>query len=150
MQQAGAPELWFINVQEGGESPSQARRCQISVVDCGEETCPITHEASHPCSSNQARNPGPHNPAHLPPLGEGGDSLELRGQIPLIRHPGIPSLPIQGACWPTIPPFLMRCMYISIAEKAMAPHSSTLPWKIPWMEEPGGLQSMGSLGVGHD
>ena len=35
-------------------------------------------------------------------------------------------------------------------EKAMAPHSSTLARKIPWMEEPGGLQSMGSLGVGHD
>ena len=35
-------------------------------------------------------------------------------------------------------------------EKAMAHHSSTLAWKIPWMEEPGGLQSMGSLRVGHD
>ena len=32
----------------------------------------------------------------------------------------------------------------------MAPHSSTLVWKIPWMEEPGRLQSMGSLRVGHD
>ena len=32
-----------------------------------------------------------------------------------------------------------------VPEKAMAPHSSTLAWKIPWMEEPGGLQSMGSL-----
>ena len=32
----------------------------------------------------------------------------------------------------------------------MAPHSSTFAWKIPWMEEPGRLQSMGSLGVGHD
>ena len=32
----------------------------------------------------------------------------------------------------------------------MAPHSTTLAWKIPWTEEPGGLQSMGSLGVGHD
>ena len=32
----------------------------------------------------------------------------------------------------------------------MAPHSSTLAWKIPWMEEPGRLQSMGSLGVRHD
>ena len=31
------------------------------------------------------------------------------------------------------------------SEKAMAPHSSTLAWKIPWTEEPGGLQSMGSL-----
>ena len=35
-------------------------------------------------------------------------------------------------------------------EKAMAPHSSVLAWRIPWTEEPGGLQSMGSLGVGHD
>ena len=34
--------------------------------------------------------------------------------------------------------------------KAMAPHSSTLAWKIPWKEEPGKLQSMGSLRVGHD
>ena len=32
----------------------------------------------------------------------------------------------------------------------MAPHSSTLAWKIPWMEEPGRLQSIGSLRVGHD
>ena len=35
-------------------------------------------------------------------------------------------------------------------EKAMAPHSSTLAWKIPWAEEPGRLQSMGSLRVRHD
>ena len=32
----------------------------------------------------------------------------------------------------------------------MAPHSNTLAWKIPWTEDPGGLQSMGSLRVGHD
>ena len=36
------------------------------------------------------------------------------------------------------------------SEKAMAPPSSTLAWEIPWMEEPGRLQSMGSLRVGHD
>ena len=35
-------------------------------------------------------------------------------------------------------------------EKAMAPHSSTLAWKIPWMEEPGSLQPMGLQRVGHD
>ena len=35
-------------------------------------------------------------------------------------------------------------------KKAVAPHSSTLAWKIPWMEEPGRLQSMGSLRVKHD
>ena len=38
----------------------------------------------------------------------------------------------------------------TLLEKAMATHSSTLAWKIPWMEGPGGLQSMGLLGVGHD
>ena len=42
-------------------------------------------------------------------------------------------------------PNLMACM-----EKAVAPHSSTFAWKIPWTEEPGGLQSMGSLRVGYD
>ena len=38
----------------------------------------------------------------------------------------------------------------NMTEKAMAPHFSALAWKIPWMEEPGGLQSMGSRRVGHD
>ena len=45
----------------------------------------------------------------------------------------------------------LRCNGLAfVAEKAMAPHSSTLAWKILWMEEPGGLQSMGSPRVGHD
>ena len=35
-------------------------------------------------------------------------------------------------------------------EKEMATHSSILAWEIPWMEEPGGLHSMGSQRVGHD
>ena len=35
-------------------------------------------------------------------------------------------------------------------DKEMATHSSTFAWKIPWTEEPGGLQSMGSQRVGHD
>ena len=50
------------------------------------------------------------------------------------------------------------CVHIAVyrgfpgdsGEKAMAPHSSTLAWKIPWTEEPDGLQSMGSLRVRHD
>ena len=37
-----------------------------------------------------------------------------------------------------------------MSEKAMATHSSTVVWKIPWTEEPGRLWSMGSLGVEHD
>ena len=39
---------------------------------------------------------------------------------------------------------------VGLLKKAMAPHSSTLAWKIPWAAEPGRLQSMGSIRVGHD
>ena len=48
---------------------------------------------------------------------------------------------------------LQKCLHapnICLSEKAMAPHFSTLVWKIPWTKEPGGLQSMGSLRVEHD
>ena len=44
----------------------------------------------------------------------------------------------------------ISCMYYMPSEKAMAPRSSTLAWKIPWTEEPGRLQSVGSLRVRHD
>ena len=44
--------------------------------------------------------------------------------------------------------FFSRRLYTQV-EKAMATHSSTLAWKIPWMEEPGGLESMGSRRVRH-
>ena len=45
---------------------------------------------------------------------------------------------------------LTKVCLVKAMEKAMATHSSTLAWKIPWMEEPGGLQSMWSLRVRHD
>ena len=45
---------------------------------------------------------------------------------------------------------MIYSVVLGYAEKAMAPHSSTLAWKIPWMEELGRLQSMGLLRVGHD
>ena len=48
-------------------------------------------------------------------------------------------------CW-----FILYVHKCYLMEKAMAPHSSPLAWKIPWTEEPGGLQSMGSLRVRHD
>ena len=66
-----------------------------------------------------------------------------------------PLLPVSGKT-----PVLILCslemvmvFHILLAlrpERAMAPHSSTLAWKIPWMEEPGGLQSMGLPRVGHN
>ena len=56
--------------------------------------------------------------------------------------------------WKTIKssssPFFFGFFLYSWEEKAMAPHANTLAWKIPWTEEPGRLQSMGSLRVGHD
>ena len=54
----------------------------------------------------------------------------------VISHSFVPMVRCQ------IPLFLASSRLL---EKAMAPHSSTLAWKIPWMEEPGRLQSMGSL-----
>ena len=52
----------------------------------------------------------------------------------------------EGGCW-----LIQKYKHIlrSPSERAMAPHSSTLAWKIPGTEEPGRLQSMGSLGVQH-
>ena len=44
----------------------------------------------------------------------------------------------------------LKSVLTKLMEKALATHSGTLAWKIPWMEEPGRLQSMGSLRVGHD
>ena len=46
--------------------------------------------------------------------------------------------------------FLVMAFLTAVTEKAMAIHSSTLAWKIPWMEEPGRLKSMGSWRVGHN
>ena len=73
-----------------------------------------------------------------------------------VPNPGIvPASPaLAGGFFTTEPPgkhtFLYIALPVHITEKAMAPHSSTLAWRTPWMEEPGGLQSMGSLSVGHD
>ena len=59
----------------------------------------------------------------------------------------VPSRPSHGIIFITL---CISHIYMARAEKAMAPHSSTLAWKILWREEPGRLQSMGSLRVGHD
>ena len=45
---------------------------------------------------------------------------------------------------------IFSSVYMELMETAMAPHSSTLAWKIPWMEEPGRLQSMELPGAGHN
>ena len=53
-------------------------------------------------------------------------------------------------CKDTIINYFIYQFYYINSEKAMAPHSNTLAWKIPWTEEPGGLQSMGLLRVQQD
>ena len=55
----------------------------------------------------------------------------------------------QWDCW-VVWQFCLQFFKEPPPEKAMATHSSTLAWQIPWMEEPGRLQSMGSLRVGYD
>ena len=61
---------------------------------------------------------------------------------------------LPGFPWPIILICLVHSLYLlylrTLLEKAMAPHSSTLAQQIPWTEEPGRLQFMGSLGVRHD
>ena len=52
--------------------------------------------------------------------------------------------------WVTREPCHYCIKSLLLGSTLLAPHSSTLAWKIPWMEEPGRLQSMGSLRVGHD
>ena len=70
-----------------------------------------------------------------------GDGV-LRDDTPETSRPILASRPV--SCFLTFHPKPAES-----PEKAMAPHSGTLAWKIPWTEEPGGLQSMGSGRVGH-
>ena len=68
-------------------------------------------------------------------------------QAPPLTAPSLSSL------WPSrsgFPSEVFSWCLKSVSEKAMAPHSSTLAWEIPWMEEPGRLQSMGLLRVRHN
>jgi len=74
----------------------------------------------------------------------------LQGNLP---NPGIePNSPVLQVdsfflCVCVLAFIYLFFFYQQLSEKAMAPHSNTLAWKIPWTEEPGRLQSMGSLGV---
>ena len=73
-------------------------------------------------------------------------SLCQPSPCPLVQAPK-PWFLLGSSPWPYIPFPLYHKNYRHCLEKAMAPHSSTLAWKIPWTEEPGGLQSMGSRGL---
>ena len=87
--------------------------------------------------------------AHLPTCCSQIRSLALPRTLPHSSISG--NAPFLNAMhsFPLISFSLCHYLYLSM-EKAMAPHSSALAWKIPWTEEPGRLQSMGSLRVRHD
>ena len=95
------------------------------------------------------------SPVQEDPLekGKATHSSILACKIPWTEEPGIrASLVVQ---WVKNPPAMQETWVRSLdwedlLEKDMATHSSILACKIPWTEEPGGLQSMGSQRVGHD
>ena len=82
-----------------------------------------------------------------------------QGMNPSFLHWQANSLPLSHQGSPCVCVCVCVCIYLHIyintyiysyMEKAMAPHSSTLAWNIPWMEEPGRLQSMGLQRVRYD
>ena len=82
--------------------------------------------------------------------------LNHRGNIPLwlfeyweFPHSNHSAIQVSSYTLPVLSPFL-RWQAVLLVYKLSTPHSSTLAWKTPWMEEPGRLQSMESLRVGHD
>ena len=77
-------------------------------------------------------------------------SLCLRPSLSVLLWINENWIQISQALWSAVLNASICSESVTPSEKAMAPHSSTLVWKIPWTEEPGGLQSMGSLRVGHD
>ena len=63
---------------------------------------------------------------------------------------GISAKRLSLVVWWKLIVIFTKVIVMEMTEKATTPHSSTLAWKIPWTEEPGRLQSMGSLRVGQD
>ena len=162
---------WVPGRRGGREGPGPSRAPYLSVETSGRASC-----SAHPARW-QLRLQGDRSWAqtvaadgHFPPLTpgkgraphpvrreRGDDHGQRRGERePSLRRPQPHPVQSQDRCevrsvnharritWGV---FFKSC-YRMVSEKAMAPHSSTLAWRVPWMEEPGGLQSMGSLG--HD
>ena len=103
-------------------------------------------EISYITVSQDAMSPKP-----LTTLSEGCEEIS----VTLSGSKLLPSGSRPSSDWQHLPLLSLTDAFLRFSpqyslEKAMATHSSTLAWKIPWMEEPGGLQSMGSQRVRHD
>ena len=91
------------------------------------------------CSDARSARQGKGLQTHIP-------SLSLKDSL----GSGVRTRREGSTIWTSEKSLFLWCLRMPFLEKAVAPHSSTLAWKIPWMEEPGGPPSMGSLRVGQD
>ena len=80
------------------------------------------------------------------------DQKKIREKVTFFDHQVSPTNISDGINTASLAPpgNTYECYGAPFSEKAMAPHSSTLAWRSPWTEEPGGLPSVGSHRVGHD
>ena len=168
---------WWATVHGVAKSPTRLKRLSTHQHAAGSpvlpaqekrgskqwvfQTTPTRFKAALPfsfcCSSWTAATTGPqvHTcsrrggvSTRAPPLpGFGKPGSSCRGcRAMVMAHRGRQAIPQQSH----ITSSTSLALSAIIWEKALATHSSTLAWKIPWVEEPGRLQSMGSLRVGHD
>ena len=102
------------------------------------------------------RIPGTGEPSGLPSMGSHSKQSDSVTHIYLFFFIVFPiigyykNIDHSFPCYTAGPCLSILHTVVCISEKAMAPHSSTIAWKIPWTEEPGRLQSMGSHRVGHN
>ena len=92
------------------------------------------------------------NPCNQAPLSLEFSRQEYWSGLPFPSPWDLPNPGIETASpvSPSLQVYSFPLSHVKQLEKAMAPHSSTIAWKIPWTEEPGGLQSTWSWRVGHN
>ena len=77
--------------------------------------------------------------------------LDGSGRVDVYFYTNIPQFFCAKFAIPKFSPAITKRIPLMLnLEKALATHCSTFAWRVPWMEDPGRLQSMGSLRVGHD
>ena len=133
-------QVWDT-IQGGNSSPSQLQEPEVGNLWCGTQKRGLV-------AQDQGQGLGG---CHREEAGSSEESIQSGGGG---TEDGIDILSLRtkssvascaGPC-----PSLLNIVLGHFLEKEMAPHSSTLAWKIVWMEEPGRLQSMGSHRVGHN